>query len=114
MIPIENNLKHYRERANVSQLDVASLLNIPPSNLIRYESGQRNPTPEIILTYHILFGATLQDLFLPLVKRVKQNIVARSQRLMYELKSHTSPKSKKRIAYLQEVVKLLNNQEHYE
>jgi transcriptional regulator with XRE-family HTH domain len=110
MINKENNLKHYRERANVALLDVAGLLNIPSSNLARYESGQRNPTPEIILTYHILFGATLIDLLSPLVKKVKQSLVCRSQRLIEQSNNYSSPKSNKRITYLQEVVKLLSQQ----
>jgi len=113
MISIENNLKHYRQQSGMPQQDIATLLGIPSSNLIRYESGQRNPTPEIILTYHILFGATLHDLFLPLVKKVKQNLVCRSQRLIEQLKAVQSPKSIHRIAYLQEIVKLLSlKQEH--
>ena len=111
---MKNNLKYIRERADIPQQDIAMLLDIQPPNLIRYENGQRNPTPEIILTYHILFGATLNDLFLPLVKTVKQNLVHRSLGLIELLKVNQSPKSSKRIAYLNEVVKLLNQEQEYE
>ena len=111
---MKNNLKYVRERADLPQQDIAALLEMKPPNLIRYENGQRNPTPEIILTYHILFGATLNDLFLPLVKTVKQNLVHRSQRLIEQLKDVQSPKSIKRIAYLSEVVNLLNQEYQHE
>jgi transcriptional regulator with XRE-family HTH domain len=111
---MNNNLKFYRERGNIPLQDVATLLDIPSSNLVRYESGQRNPTPEVIILYHILFGATLNDLFVPLVKTVKQNLVHRSLGLIELLKVNQSPKSNKRIAYLNEVVKLLNQEQAYE
>lgn len=113
MITIKNNLKYYRERANIPLQDVAALLGIPPSNLIRYENGQRNPTPEIILTYHILFGATLSELFLPLVKEVKQNLVRRSHSLIEQLSTIPAPKSSKRVSYLEEIVKLLNHEQDH-
>ena len=111
---MKNNLKYVRERADIPQQDIATLLDMKPPNLIRYENGQRNPTPEIILTYHILFGATLNDLFLPLVKTVKQNLVYRSHGLIEQLKDIQSPKSSKRIAYLREVVNILNQEQKYE
>ena len=111
---MKNNLKYVRERADIPQQDIATLLDMKPPNLIRYENGQRNPTPAIILTYHILFGATLNDLFLPLVKTVKRNLVYRSLGLIDLLKINQSPKSIKRIAYLSEVVKLLNQEHEYE
>ena len=114
MIHTTNNLRFHRERANVAQQDISTLLNIPPSNLARYESGLRNVTPEIILTYHILFGATLQELFSPLVKKVKLNLVHRSIKLIDRLNNEQSPKSYKRITYLQEVVKLLNQELEHE
>jgi len=111
---MNNNLKFYRERRNIPLQDVATLLDIPSSNLVRYESGQRNPTPEVIILYHILFGATLNDLFEPLVKIVKRNLVHRSLGLIELLKVNQSPKSIKRIAYLNEVVKLLNQEKEHE
>ncbi|MCP4181190.1 MAG: helix-turn-helix transcriptional regulator [bacterium] len=111
---MKNNLKYVRERADIPQQDIASLLDMKAPNLIRYENGQRNPTPEVILTYHILFGATLNDLFLPLVKKVKQNLVHRSLELIELLKVNQSPKSNKRIAYLREIVNLLSQEQEYE
>jgi transcriptional regulator with XRE-family HTH domain len=112
MITIKNNLKYYRERANIPLQDVAVLLKIPPSNLIRYENGQRNPTPEIILTYHILFGAKLTDLFSLLVKEVKHNLVQRSQGLIEQLATIPAPKSSKRLSYLMEIVKFLKEEKY--
>ncbi len=111
---MKNNLKYVRERAGITLQDIAILIDIQPPNLIRYESGQRNPTPEIILTYHILFGATLNDLFLPLVKTVEQNLMYRSLGLIELLKVNQSPKSNKRITYLREIVNLLSKEQKYE
>lgn len=112
MTHIDNHLRFYRTRANVPQQDVAYLLNLAPSNLNRYESGERNPTPEVLLTYHILFGANLRSMFFSHVKTVEQNIVGRSTELMSQLEVDPSPKSSKRIAYLQSIVKLLTEPNH--
>ena len=112
MITTIHHLKQYRRRAKFAQHDVATLLNIAPTNLIRYENGLRNPTPEIIITYHILFGASLQELFEPLVKKVKQNLVKRSALLMDHLKNDPSPKSVYRIEYLRSIVNLLSPEEN--
>ena len=113
MITIKNNLKYYRERAKIPLQDVAALLGIPPSNLVRYESGERNPTVEIIITYHTLFGVSLTDLFFPLVKEVKQNLVSRSQSLIEQLQTNPTPKSSKRMGYLMEIVNLLSQEQNH-
>ena len=107
-------LKGFRLEANVVQQDVATLLNIPSSNLNRYEKEKHKPTPEIILTYHILFDAPLKLLFQPLYKKVKSNIIQRSKKLITQLEIEQTPKSKYRVAYLKDIVKRLNTEQDYD
>jgi len=108
MIETPNFLKMYRKQSGIPQHDIAYLLNIDSGNLSRYEKGQRKPTPEIILTYHILFGASLNDLLHYQHKEVTENIITRSRKLITQLNIEKPPKSNIRIGYLNRVVKILN------
>lgn len=98
----------------MSLKDVASLLETTSSNLIRYESGLRKPTPEIIITYHILFGASMLELLSPLVKKVQKRLIRRSLHHMNYLKDHPSPKSEYTIKYVGEIVNLLKQKQQNE
>lgn len=107
-----NLLKRIRKRSPLTQQDVATLLGINQSNLARYESEKRTPTSEILLTYHILFGASLIELLQPLHRNVKRNIINRSQRLIPLHLAIESPKSKLIVSYLDNIVKEIKvNQE---
>jgi transcriptional regulator with XRE-family HTH domain len=109
-----NLLKKYRTESNIILQDVATLLDIDQGNLARYESGKRSPTPEILLTYHILFGASLIEILQPLYKKVKSNMTQRSQRLIPQLIAMQTPKSRYRVAYLQRLVNKLSSNQDYE
>ena len=68
-------LRQIRTDANVTQQDVAFLLNINKSNLNRYETGKRSPTPEILLMYHILFGVPISELLSPQLKKIREQLI---------------------------------------
>lgn len=97
-------LRQVRLGADVMQQDVAFLLNIDTANLTRYEKEKRLPTPEILLTYHILFGMPISELLSPLLKNVKKNLIKRSELLLTERNAQHSPKSIHSIAYIQAIV----------
>ncbi len=107
-----NHLKRCRQREHLPQQDIAFLLGISPTHLVRYENGERNPTPEIIISYQILFGVSLKALFLPIFPTVKKNLLERSQRLIDQLKANPTPKSNYTISYLQNIVKSLCQETH--
>lgn len=113
MIPM-HNLKWYRKRADVSQQDIAVLLDIIPQTLTRYENGARDPTLEVIIAYHILFGATLHELFEPLFKKIQQKLVERSKIMIDTINRDASPKGNQRITYLQSIVNLLAEEKCHE
>jgi transcriptional regulator with XRE-family HTH domain len=107
-------LRWYRKESHLLKQDVAHLLGIQESNLTRYEKGNRNPTPEIILTYHILFGASLKELFLPLYEKLVVLIRERSKKLINQLNIGQSPKSNHRLSALNEIVNSLSHEKPYE
>jgi len=114
MIPSNTLLKSLRTESPLNQKDVAQLLEMKPSNLVRYEHGHRNPPPELLLVYHMLFDASLRDIFAPIHKHIADTLVVRSKKLMAELESQHSSKSTYKLHFLQEVVNRLSTIVPYE
>lgn len=107
-----NNMRGFRKQHSVLLGDMAYLLNIDEGNLSRYEKGQREPTAEILLTYHMLFGANLIDLFHERFKQLCKDLYYRSQSLIERLKEEQPPKVGVRIRYLTNIVNRLSKLNH--
>ncbi|MBS1683984.1 MAG: helix-turn-helix transcriptional regulator [Bacteroidetes bacterium] len=105
-----NFLRIIRKRTHLTQVDIASLLNISDfANVSRWEKGIKTPNVEILLGYHILFGISVESLFDRQKQELKQILIPRiRERIAY---LHTiengDPKVKGRIAYLVEVLSRL-------
>lgn len=56
-------LKEYRENKNMSQREVAEMLNISQASYWGWESGKASPNPKQILKLCKLFNCTPNDLF---------------------------------------------------
>lgn len=108
MINSKNLLKTLRTESPLNQKDVAKLLDMKASNLVRYEHGHRNPPPELLLTYHMLFDATLRDIFAPVNKHIADTLIVRIKKLIAELSAQQSSKSSFKIHFLQEIVNRLS------
>ncbi|WP_114490720.1 helix-turn-helix domain-containing protein [Candidatus Ulvibacter alkanivorans] len=113
MIHSRTLLKDLRTESPLDQKDVAVLLEMKASNLVRYEHGHRNPPPELLLTYHMLFDASLRELFAPIYKHIADTLIARSQKLIAEFKAHSSSKNVYKLSYLSEIVNRLKDIEPY-
>lgn len=111
MIHSRTPLKALRGESPLDQKDVAQLLDLKASNLVRYEKGHRNPTPELLLVYHMLFDASLKDLFAPIHRHMVDTLVLRIKKLIADLNSQQSSKSNYKVTYLQGIVnRLTTNQ----
>ncbi len=106
-------LQRLRQESPLDQKDVAVLLDMQASNLVRYERGYRNPPPEILLTYHMLFDTSLLDILAPSYKHVADTLKTRSRKLIAELEAQQSPKSLYKLNYLREIVNRLNSATPY-
>ena len=107
-------LQSLRKESPLDQKDVAHLLDMKASNLVRYEHGHRNPPPDILLIYHILFDTSLQDMLEPSYKHVVDSLKERSEILIAQLKTEQSSKSFYKLSFLEEVVNRLNTSVPYE
>jgi transcriptional regulator with XRE-family HTH domain len=114
MIHSRTPLKTLRTESPLDQKDVAQLLDIEASNLVRYEHGHRNPTPEVLLVYHMLFDAPLRELFAPIYKHITDTLIMRIKRLVADLESQQSPKSLHKVSYLNEIVNRLSASAPYD
>jgi len=109
MIKKINSLAQFRTEANISLNDVAYLLNIDTGNLSKIEKGIRKPSARIILLYHILFDASLIELFAEEFNALQEQLKVRSQKLITQLKTKQPPKSSNRIEYINSFVNGLIN-----
>jgi transcriptional regulator with XRE-family HTH domain len=109
MIKKINSLSQFRTDANITLNDVAYLLNIDTGNLSKIEKGVRKPSIRIILLYHILFDASLIQLFAEEFKTFQEHLKSRSQKLITQLKIEQPPKSSNRIEYVNSFVNRLIN-----
>lgn len=107
-----NFMRMYRKRCSVMLHDIAYLLNTDTGNLSRYEKGQRDPTPELILTYHILFGADIINLFHEQYTSLITKLISQSKSLIEQLKVEQPPKAELRIRYLLNIINRLSGEKH--
>lgn len=81
-----NFLRIFRKRTQLTQLDIASVLKVSDyANVSRWENGVKKPNVEVLLSYHLLFGVPVEQLF---------------DRQKEELRSAIIPRINDRIAYL--------------
>ena len=113
MIFSKTLLKNLRTESPLNQKDVAQLLDMKASNLVRYEHGHRNPPPELLLIYHMLFDASLIDLFEPIYGHITDTVITRSKKLIAEFEAQNSSKSLYKLSFLNEVVNRLKSTEQY-
>lgn len=106
----------YRKRSRLTQSDVAFIMNLSDySNLSRCEKGQRIPSIEMILVYHILFGAPLETLFEKQKLTLHTDILTRIKRLLEDLRPKDKvPKIAARISFLESVLNRLTISSAYE
>lgn len=107
---IHHQLQGFRKQHRITQSDVAYLLNYKNSaHICRSETGERSPTIDIILTYHLLFDTQLGSFFADRRATIKNRIVSRIKPLIAQIE-HEQIKSANqgRIAFLKDVLVRLN------
>jgi transcriptional regulator with XRE-family HTH domain len=110
MITKTNTFKNYRKRVNIPLHDVAHLLNIDISNLAKIEKGIREPSLHAVLLYHTLFKVPLLELFTEQYDELRSLWKRRSRTLVEHLQIEQPPKSKNRIAYINDFVNTLTKE----
>ncbi|MEZ4927904.1 MAG: helix-turn-helix transcriptional regulator [Saprospiraceae bacterium] len=87
MSPPPNYLRAHRKRSSLTQADIAFLMKLPDySNISRYEKGQREPSVEFLLVYHLLFNTTVESFFETQSGIILPGLVEQVQQLIDNLK----------------------------
>lgn len=108
---MQNLLRTYRKKTELSIEDVSQLLNLQDSStLSRCERGYRRPNLEIIFTYHILFQVSVEKLFENEMKSTFSKIAKNIEPLIEELqKQDITRKITAKISLLNSLKDLINN-----
>ena len=105
-----NYLRVYRKKSHLTQADIAYLMDAEePSSLSRRESGQRQPTIKMLLTYHVLFNIPITQFFPIELAHLKQRIIHRIRDLITTLETTHSVNDRKRILTLQAILTRLSS-----
>jgi len=99
-------LRVHRKRTHLTQSDVAFLLNLKDnSHISRCEKGERQPTIDIILTYHLLFDSQLGSFFADHRQLIQRRIASRLQPLIASLEEEApTEKTLGRIHHLKKAL----------
>lgn len=108
---MQNLLRTYRKKSELSIENVSELLGLPDSStLSRYERGERKPRSEIIFTYHILFQVSVEKLFEKEMNDTFLKIAKNIDPLINSLKQlESTKKNKARIVFLNSLKELIEN-----
>lgn len=107
MHTIPNYLRVYRRRTPLEQEDMQAISGAKEiSTISRYERGQREPTKEILLTYHHVFDTSIESFYaleskamLPgLMERMKERIRA------LEKEDQITLKNTSKIKFLEQAI----------
>jgi len=108
---MQNLLRTYRKKTELSIEDVSQLLSMQDSStLSRCERGCRKPNLEIIFTYHLLFEVSIEKLFENEMKIIYRKIGKNIDPLIEELsKQNLTRKVEARISFLNSLKDLINS-----
>lgn len=87
-LPISNYLRMYRKRTCLTQDEVAFLLGCESgTTLTRYERQQRVPRLETIFELSVILSASVEDLYLGMLKEAEERVAERAKSLVTNLQS---------------------------
>ena len=105
-------LQSFRKRRGVSLQDMAFIVGIDTGNLSKIETGNRNPSLTVILSYHAILDIPIESFFKnhfgEMINYCLRNAIVLKDRCIEEL---TSPNIDKRIIQLDSVIDSLIAQE---
>lgn len=103
MIIQHNFLRLHRKRSQLTQSDIAFILDLADySNISRWEQGVHKPSIDILLVYHLLFDIPIESLFERQRSEIAIKTLSKIQERIARLKD-TPPDNKvqQRISFMQ-------------
>ncbi|APC84669.1 helix-turn-helix transcriptional regulator [Clostridium botulinum] len=63
MAILKTNIKEYREKTNMKQIDLAEKIGIRRETIVHLENGRYNPSLKMAMDIAKVFNATVEELF---------------------------------------------------
>jgi transcriptional regulator with XRE-family HTH domain len=100
MPKLPHYLRSERRRAGLSQKDLAILMGLRTvSQISRYEQQHRCPPLRVALTYEVIFGKPVSQIFAGVLVGIENTIRSRAATLAAHAR-HTAPRHKSREALI--------------
>lgn len=102
-------LRHMREGAMLSQIELGQLLEISQTRISRYESGEEFPPLSVALAYYAIFGRPPHHTFPALYENVEDAVMRKAADLEAELRNRHDRASTKKRALLERMASRASN-----
>ncbi|MHB8033837.1 transcriptional regulator [Clostridium botulinum] len=63
MAILKTNIKEYREKTNMKQIDLAEKIGVGRKTIVHLENGRYNPSLKMAMDIAKVFNATVEELF---------------------------------------------------
>ncbi|ENK0556445.1 helix-turn-helix transcriptional regulator [Clostridium botulinum] len=63
MAILKTNIKEYREKTNMKQIDLAEKIGVRRETIVHLENGRYNPSLKMAMDIAKIFNATVEELF---------------------------------------------------
>ncbi|WP_434293494.1 helix-turn-helix transcriptional regulator [Clostridium botulinum] len=63
MTILKTNIKEYREKTNMKQIDLAEKIGVRRETIVHLENGRYNPSLKMAMDIAKVFNATVEELF---------------------------------------------------
>lgn len=102
-------LKHMRESAMLSQIELGRLMEISQTRVSRYEGGEEYPPLSIALAYYAIFGRPPHHSFPDLYTNVEDALMRQCAELEAELRAKHDRASTAKRALLERIASRASN-----
>lgn len=101
-----HELRVHRRTHRLNQDELAHLIGVSPSMILRMEQGARAQLADVeaMLGLEVVFGKTPSNIFSALFTTVEEAVMRRASELEAVWRTVDDPKSKAKLALLQEMV----------
>lgn len=97
-------LRHMRESAMLSQIELGRLIEVSQARISRYESGEEYPPLSVALAYYAIFGRPPHHCFPELYSNVEDAVMRKAAELETELRVRHDRASTKKRALLERMM----------
>lgn len=97
-----------RKQWGLSQAELATLFDLTPSALSRFENRSRQPSGELIVATEVIFGHSAKDVFPAFYHEIEREVLERARVAYQRLESTHDPVAHQKLRFLTEIIERAN------